>query len=106
LGYSASGFAYEPEFITPAEEHALLATIATLAFTNAHYKEYTAKRRIVVYDSEIPEYLRPARGQLGIELEPRSAYVMRNDVRWQWQHSIAPTRALRYSITFRTLLAP
>lgn len=146
----------------------MLAAIGGLAFTNAHYKEYTAKRRIVVYESQIPEYLGPlrkktadwlgisseafahalvseyragtgvgwhrdmpdfaviagisvgaparmrfrpypprrgrAREQLGIELEPRSAYVLRNDVRWQWQHSIAPTRALRYSITFRTLL--
>jgi hypothetical protein len=73
LGSSASGFAYEPEFITPAEEHALLATIATLTFTNAHYKEYTAKRRIVVYDSEIPEYLHPLRKKtaewLGIPAE-------------------------------------
>jgi hypothetical protein len=28
--------------------------------------------------------------------------VLRDDVRWKWQHSIAPTRELRYSITFRT----
>jgi alkylated DNA repair dioxygenase AlkB len=168
LASSASGFQYQPEFVTPAEERALLANISTLAFTNAHYKEYTAKRRIVVYDSAVPDFLKPLRGKtaqwlgiaeddfrhalvseyrpgtgvgwhrdmpdfaviagislaaparmrfrpypprkvparerLGIELEPRSAYVMRNDVRWQWQHSIAPTEALRYSITFRTLL--
>lgn len=38
-----------------------------------------------------------------IELEPRSAYVMRDTARWGWQHSIPPTKALRYSITFRTL---
>lgn len=40
---------------------------------------------------------------LSLELEPRSAYIMQNDVRWAWQHSVAATRALRYSITFRTL---
>ena len=40
---------------------------------------------------------------LVVELEPRSAYVMREDARWKWQHSIAPTKGLRYSITFRTL---
>lgn len=165
---SASGFEYLPEFISPAEERALLAVVGSLAFTSAHYKEYTAKRRIVVYDEAVPAYLsalrskvadwlgiaaadfrhalvseyrpgtgvgwhrdmpdfaviagislaaparmrfrpyppRPglARERLGLELEPRSAYVLRNNVRWHWQHSIAPTRALRYSITFRTLL--
>jgi alkylated DNA repair dioxygenase AlkB len=37
-----------------------------------------------------------------LELEPRSAYVMRDTARWGWQHSIAPTKELRYSITFRT----
>ena len=37
-----------------------------------------------------------------LELEPRSAYVIRDTARWGWQHSIAPTKELRYSITFRT----
>jgi alkylated DNA repair dioxygenase AlkB len=37
-----------------------------------------------------------------LELEPRSAYVLRNEARWGWQHAIAPTRELRWSITFRT----
>lgn len=36
-------------------------------------------------------------------LEPRSAYVLDGGARWQWQHSIPPMAALRYSITFRTL---
>lgn len=39
-----------------------------------------------------------------LELEPRSAYVLKDDVRWKWQHSIPPTPALRYSITFRSLV--
>jgi alkylated DNA repair dioxygenase AlkB len=38
-----------------------------------------------------------------VPLEPRSVYVFRDEARWHWQHSIPPTRALRYSITFRTL---
>ena len=42
---------------------------------------------------------------LALELQPRSAYCMQGDARWRWQHSIAPTKALRYSITFRTLRA-
>jgi alkylated DNA repair dioxygenase AlkB len=39
---------------------------------------------------------------LSLELEPRSAYVMREEARWGWQHSIPATKAARYSITFRT----
>jgi alkylated DNA repair dioxygenase AlkB len=38
----------------------------------------------------------------GLELEPRSVYVLRDEIRWGWQHSVARTEALRYSITFRT----
>lgn len=38
-----------------------------------------------------------------VELEPRSAYIMQGEVRWHWQHSVAPVPDLRYSITFRTL---
>jgi alkylated DNA repair dioxygenase AlkB len=39
---------------------------------------------------------------LSLELAPRSAYVLRAEARWGWQHSVAPTPELRYSITFRT----
>jgi alkylated DNA repair dioxygenase AlkB len=39
---------------------------------------------------------------LSLELAPRSAYVLRAEARWGWQHSVAPTPALRYSISFRT----
>jgi alkylated DNA repair dioxygenase AlkB len=36
-------------------------------------------------------------------LERRSAYVLEGTSRWSWQHSIPPTRELRYSVTFRTV---
>ena len=39
---------------------------------------------------------------LALDLMPRSAYQIRGPARWGWQHSVAPTEALRYSITFRT----
>lgn len=38
-----------------------------------------------------------------LELEPRSAYLLSGEVRHDWEHSIAPGDALRFSITFRTL---
>jgi alkylated DNA repair dioxygenase AlkB len=44
-----------------------------------------------------------ARDELSIELEQRSAYIMQGEVRSKWLHAIAPTKTLRYSITFRTL---
>jgi alkylated DNA repair dioxygenase AlkB len=35
-------------------------------------------------------------------LMPRSAYLMRGPARHEWQHSIPPVEALRYSVTFRS----
>ncbi len=40
-----------------------------------------------------------------INLEPRSAYLMQNESRWLYQHSIPKVENLRYSITLRTLPA-
>jgi alkylated DNA repair dioxygenase AlkB len=40
---------------------------------------------------------------LSLELDPRSIYALQGAARWGWQHSIAPTPALCWSITFRTL---
>jgi alkylated DNA repair protein (DNA oxidative demethylase) len=38
-----------------------------------------------------------------LQLEPRSAYVLAGASRYEWQHSIPPTKGLRYSVTLRTL---
>jgi alkylated DNA repair dioxygenase AlkB len=40
-----------------------------------------------------------------IELAARSIYTLKGAARWDWQHAVSPTKALRYSITFRTLAA-
>lgn len=186
------GYAYVPEFITEAEEAALVAEIERLPLQEALYKEYMAKRRVMSFGHEYgvdarepagtPEFapfLLPLRERVGrwlgipasrfvralvteyrpgtalgwhrdaphyevvagislagwcrmrfrpyrpakatggeiqtpvtghrvrgldLELEPRSAYVMRGQIRWRWQHSIPPTKNLRFSITFRTLV--
>jgi DNA oxidative demethylase len=39
-------------------------------------------------------------------LEPRSAYVLSGEARSSWQHSIPAVKALRWSVTFRTLRRP
>jgi alkylated DNA repair dioxygenase AlkB len=171
------GLRYEPDFITPEEEAALLAQIGRLPFEEAKYKAYTARRRIAVFGSaydfetyqlgpapplpdfldflknrisnlvgvpaeafphclineyrpgtplgwhrDVPEFelvvgvslggrgrmrFRPYPPRKGarvfvLDLEPRSVYVLRDEIRWRWQHSVAPTPELRYSVTFRT----
>ena len=40
---------------------------------------------------------------LSLPLEPRSAYLLQKESRWDFQHSIPSVGCLRYSITFRTL---
>jgi alkylated DNA repair protein (DNA oxidative demethylase) len=56
-----------------------------------------------------PARMRFRRGPAGdretyeIELAPRSGYVLAGEARWKWEHHVPPAKALRYSITFRTL---
>jgi alkylated DNA repair protein (DNA oxidative demethylase) len=38
-----------------------------------------------------------------LEVAPRSAYLLSDESRWHWEHSIAPGDRLRFSITFRSL---
>ena len=38
-----------------------------------------------------------------LDVAPRSAYLLSGEARYDWEHSIAPGDALRFSITFRTL---
>jgi alkylated DNA repair dioxygenase AlkB len=56
-----------------------------------------------------PSRMRFRRGPAGereayeVELAPRSGYVLAGEARTKWQHHVPPAKALRYSITFRTL---
>jgi alkylated DNA repair dioxygenase AlkB len=61
----------------------------------------TARMRFRRYPPVVPK----KSDVVALELAPRSAYVLRAEARWGWQHSVAPTPALRYSITFRTRAA-
>jgi len=44
-----AGFRYAEDFVSAADEAALLAEIERLPFANARYKEWTANRRVVSY---------------------------------------------------------
>jgi alkylated DNA repair dioxygenase AlkB len=37
-----------------------------------------------------------------VRTTPRSAYLLGGPVRTDWEHSIPPVEAVRYSVTFRT----
>jgi DNA oxidative demethylase len=173
------GFSYYPDFLSVAEECALVEQIMTLDFSEVRMHGVTAKRRVAhfgwVYGYEswhlsrgpqLPDFLLPLRQRaahlldrepkelsevlvteyppdagigwhrdapmfgpavLGVSLksacpfrfrrdhagssesrtvtlESRSLYILRGPARAQWQHSIPSTKALRYSITLRTVL--
>ena len=57
--------------------------------------------------SEAPLRFRRRRGEkwerYTLRAAPRSAYALRGAARTEWEHSLAPVAALRYSATFRTL---
>lgn len=41
-----------------------------------------------------------------VELQPRSLYTITGEARMDWEHSIPPVKAHRYSITFRNFRRP
>lgn len=43
-------------------------------------------------------------GKYTLNLERRSAYMMKGPARWRWEHHIPPVKEERYSLTFRTLV--
>lgn len=71
------GLAYAPDFLTLAQEAALLEVIRTLPFQEAEYKEWRARRRIVSFGGRydfsrnelseappVPDFLHPLRAQV------------------------------------------
>ena len=170
------GFEYRDNFISEAEEAALLTDIGNVTFADFEMRGVVARRRVAFfgesYDrntrSAVPEFLRPLRSRVAewagvpddafsmalineyppgapigwhrdapqydivaglsllsacrmtfrpysppslkvrrttsheILLEPRSAYIMRDEARQAYEHHIPAVAQLRYSITFRT----
>ena len=115
-----------PAFLHPLRERiAQWVDVPASRFTHALIAEYKTGTQLG-WHRDVPEFeiivgvslggpcrmrLRrypPKKGRstasLSLDLEPRSAYVMRGEARWGWQHSIPPTKTMRYSITFRTRL--
>jgi hypothetical protein len=114
------GLQYRADLISPAEEAALIKHIAVLPFRPFEFHGYLGNRRTVsfgfrydygdraVHEAEpIPAFrLRRKDGnkwqRAALDLAPRSVYLLRSAVRYEWQHSIAAMAELRYSVTFRS----
>ena len=114
-----------PAFLIPLRERAAaLAGLEPAAMEQALVTEYQAGAGIG-WHRDRPQFaevvgvsllapcvlrLRRRRGdgweRANLAAEPRSAYLLRGPVRTQWEHSIAPMTALRYSVTFRRPDAP
>ena len=117
-----------PDFLEPLRQRfARWAGIAPEDFANALVAEYRPGTPLG-WHRDVPDYelvagvslastarmrlrpyppLHPKKDDvINLELPPRSAYILQGVARWGWQHSIAPTPALRYSITFRTRRNP
>jgi alkylated DNA repair dioxygenase AlkB len=111
-----------PDFLLPLRTRAAaFAGIAPDAIEHALVTEYTQGAAIgwhrdrpvfgdvigVSFGSACRFRFRRKRGagweRAAIALEPRSAYLMRGPARSEWEHSIPPAEALRYSVTFRTI---
>ena len=112
-----------PEFLLPLRERiAGFANVAPDSIQHAMVAEYQPATPLG-WHRDVPDFevimgvsllgkarmrFRPwppqpnARATFAIDLAPRSAYVLREEARWHWQHAISPTKELRYSITFRT----
>lgn len=43
--------------------------------------------------------------RVNVPVEPRSAYLLSGEARYDWEHRIVPGEELRFSITFRTMSA-
>jgi alkylated DNA repair dioxygenase AlkB len=69
-------------------EFGVIAGVSLLGTARMRFRPYPSKKGAKV---------------LNLDLAPRSAYILRDEARWGWQHAIAATDELRYSITFRTL---
>lgn len=114
-----------PEFLLPLREKAAaLAGLPAREFVQGLVTEYRVGAPIG-WHRDVPQFgvvvgvsllnacrmrFRPypptrdwTRRTFALTLEPRSAYALRGEIRWGWQHSIPEVAAPRWSITFRTM---
>jgi alkylated DNA repair protein (DNA oxidative demethylase) len=107
LRAAAADFANLPE---QALGHALLIRYDPGAGIGWH-KDRPAFEHVIGVSLGAPCTMRFRRRRPGgfdrrsVSLEPRSAYLLTDEVRHGWEHSIAPMEETRWSVTFRSLVA-
>ena len=79
-----------------AQQYDIVAGVSLLSPCRMKLRPYVAPR-------DVPNLAGPRKTTHEIELQPRSAYLITGESRQDYEHSIPPVDALRYSITFRTL---
>jgi len=113
-----------PRFLLPLREIAAgFAGVPAESLKQVQVSEYTpgagidwhrdkpAFKDIIAFSLLAPAKLRFRLRQeegwkrVGLEVVPRSAYLLRGPARSFWEHSIPPVGVLRYSVTFRNLAA-
>jgi alkylated DNA repair dioxygenase AlkB len=88
--------------------HALLARYDPGAGIGWH-KDRSVFDRVVGISLNSPATLRFRQrtpsgfNRFSLPVEPRSAYLLSDEARHRWEHSIVPGETLRFSITFRTM---
>jgi alkylated DNA repair dioxygenase AlkB len=58
------GFVLVPDFIDAGEERTLLEALGRLPLEEARYREYTARRRIALFEDRLPQFLEPLRARI------------------------------------------
>jgi DNA oxidative demethylase len=110
-----------PDFLVPLRERAAaFAGLASDALEQASVIHYDVGAGIgwhrdrPVFDQVFglsllsPCVLRFRRRRAGgferfsLDAQPRSAYLLSGEIRQEWEHSIAPMKVKRYSVTFRS----
>jgi alkylated DNA repair dioxygenase AlkB len=81
-----------------APQYGITAGVSLLSSCRMKMRPYLSPK-----DLAGPAHRTPRKTTHEIDLEPRSAYLITGLARDGYEHSIPPTAALRYSITFRTL---
>jgi alkylated DNA repair dioxygenase AlkB len=79
-----------------APQYGIVAGVSLLARCRMKFRPYVRP------SAQVPRAPR-RRATHELWLEPRSAYVIKNEARSEYEHHIPPVAALRYSITFRTI---
>jgi alkylated DNA repair dioxygenase AlkB len=80
-----------------APQYGITAGVSLLSSSRMKLRPYVSAHDLAARDRRAPRKTTHV-----IELAPRSAYLITGLARDGYEHSIAPTTALRYSITFRT----